>query len=302
MRIAISGASGLVGRAVAGHREARGDEILRMVRDPQAAGGGKGIFWSADLGLIDETAFEGVDAVIHLAGEGVASGPWTEARKEAIRDSRVRGTWLVAGALSHARRKPKVLLIASAVSCYGDRGDEVLTEESGPGIGFLAEVCREWECAADLAREAGIRVVHIRLGVVLDRAGGMLARLLPIFRAGLGGRAGNGQQFISWIALADVVRAVDFLLEKEEISGGVNVTAPNPVRNTDFAATLARILKRPSAVAVPAPVLKITTGQMAEEMILASSRVLPARLTGAGFSFQFPDLEPALRHVLGREA
>jgi len=302
MKIAISGASGLVGAALSEHRKKLGDVIVPMVRDPQSASGGKGIFWSAELGIIDETAFEDIDVVIHLAGEGIASGPWTEARKAAIRDSRARGTWLVSGALSHARKKPKVLLVASAVGYYGDRGDDILTEESVQGDGFLAEVCRDWECASQLAREAGIRVVHMRFGIILDKEKGMLPRLLPIFRTGLGGRAGSGKQYMSWIAISDLVRGVDFLLDHDELSGPVNFTAPNPVRNAEFSSVLGKVLHRPSVVAVPAPILKLTTGQMADEMILASTRALPARLSAAGFEFRYPEVEGALRHLLEREA
>jgi uncharacterized protein len=299
MKIAISGASGLVGSAISRRRGELGDEIVPMKRDPEQASGGRGIFWSAELGLIDEAALEGFDAVIHLAGENIAGGPWTETRRAEIRDSRVRGTWLLAGALSHVARPPKVLLVASAVGYYGDRGDEELTEESSAGMGYLAEVCAEWECAAKLAREAGIRVVHLRLGAVLAKSGGMLPRLLPVFRAGLGGKAGSGRQFISWIALPDLVRAVDFLLANDDVAGPVNVTSPEPVRNAEFASVLGRVLHRPSVVTVPAGVLKLTTGQLAQEVILASARALPERLLSHGFTFEYPGLEAALRHVLG---
>lgn len=302
MKFAISGVSGLIGGALARHRSHLGDTIVPMVREPGAANGGRGIFWSAELGLIDEVGFEGVDAVIHLAGENIAGGPWTEDRKQDIRDSRVRGTWLVGGAISHLKEKPKVLLVASAVGYYGNRGDEVLTEESGPGRGFLAEVCQEVECATELAEEAGIRVVHLRFGAVLDREKGMLPRLLRFFRAGLGGRAGAGQQFVSWVALPDLVRAVDFIIEHEEIRGAVNVTSPNPVRNAEFASSLARILRRPAVMAVPASVLKLTTGPLAEELILASARAIPARLSAAGFTFENPELEGAVRRILEMES
>jgi uncharacterized protein len=300
MNIAISGASGLVGGAILKHRAALGDEIHTMKRDPEGGRGAKNIFWNAEVGAIDENAFEGLDAVIHLAGENIAGGPWTETRKEEIRYSRVRGTWLVAGALSHLKKPPRVLLVASAVGYYGDRGDEILTEESESGDGFLAEVCREWECATELALAAGIRVVHLRFGVILDREKGMLPRLLPLFRTGLGGRAGRGRQFMSWIAISDLVKAIDFLLEREDLAGPVNMCAPNPVRNSEFASTLGRVLHRPSVVSVPAPLLKLATGKMAEEMILASARAVPARLTASGFQFDYPELEPALRHLLER--
>ncbi len=296
MKIAISGASGLIGKAVADHRLALGDAIVAMKRDPNGTRGGNGIFWSPDLGLVDEVGLEGADAVIHLAGENIA-GPWTERRKEMIRESRVRGTLLVAGALSHLRHRPRVLLVASAVGIYGDQGDEVLTEDSAAGEGFLPEVCQEWEAAAEMAREAGIRVVHLRFGVVLARGNGLLGRLVPIFRSGLGGRAGSGRQFISWVALPDLVRAVDFCLENEGISGAVNVTSPNPVRNSEFAAVLAKVLRRPASVTVPASVLKLAMGQMAQEMILASARAVPERLEAGGFVFRYSELEVALRRV-----
>lgn len=298
MKIAISGASGLIGSALSARRASLGDRVVPMKRNPDQAREEKGIYWNPDLGLVDEAACEGADVVVHLAGENLAAGWWTEARKASIRESRVRGTWLVSKALAHLKRRPRLLLVASAVGIYGDRGSEVLTEDSPAGEGFLSAVSQEWEAAAEPAREAGIRVVHLRFGIVLARHGGMLGRLLPLFRAGLGGRAGDGKQVISWVALEDVVRVVDFLVEEETLSGPVNVAAPNPVTNAEFSSTLARVLKRPAVLAVPAPILRLTMGQMAEEMVLISARALPRRLTETGFSFAQPELEPALRKIL----
>jgi uncharacterized protein (TIGR01777 family) len=241
---------------------------------------------------------EGLDAVVHLAGENVA-GRWTRAKKARIRDSRVRGTRLLAEALARSRRPPKVLACASAVAYYGDRGEEVLRESSPPGRGFLAEVCRAWESATAPAAERGIRVVNLRFGLVLSRAGGALGRMLPVFRVGLGGRLGDGRQYWSWVALDDCVAAIGHALASQGLAGGVNVVAPHPVTNAELTAALGGVLSRPAPLAVPAFAARLAFGEMAREVLLASARVEPARLLAGGFRFRFGRVRPALEHVLG---
>lgn len=293
MRLLISGASGLIGSALV--RAVPADwEVVRLVRTPPGAGE---VRWDPEGGAIDVGAVGAIDAAVHLAGESIA-GRWTEAKKQRIRDSRVKGTRLLARTLAGMSPAPGVLLSASAVGIYGDRGDEVLTEDSPHGTGFLPEVGSAWEEAAQPAAEAGIRVVCMRMGVVLAREGGALARMLPPFRLGLGGSLGGGRQWMSWIALADVTAAMLHLLEAESLSGPVNLTAPNPVTNREFTRTLARVLGRPAFLSVPAFALRLAFGEMADEALLASTRVLPRRLLDSGFTFRHPELEGALRAVL----
>lgn len=243
------------------------------------------------------SALEGIDAVVHLAGESIAAGRWTEAKKVRIRESRVRGTRAIAEALARLRRRPSALVCASATGYYGDRGAEILVEDSPPGAGFLAEVVRVWEAAAAPAREAGIRVVHLRSGVVLSQAGGALARLLPVFRLGLGGRLGSGRQFMPWIALDDEVAAIVHTLTRDDLRGPVNLASPHPVTNQEFAATLGQVLRRPALVVAPAAMLRLALGELGGEL-LASQRVHPARLLGAGYAFRYLELRAALRDLL----
>lgn len=292
MKILITGASGLIGSALA-RRLAGSNEIVRLVR--RGAGGRAEIAWNPEAGTIDAGALEDLDAVVHLAGENVGSGRWTAAKKARIRASRVEGTSLLARTLAGLTRPPKVLISASAIGFYGDRGDEELDETSGPGTGFLAEVCRAWEAATRPASEAGIRVVHARFGVVLAREGGALAQMLPLFRFGLAGRLGSGLQWMSWIALEDAVGAVAFLLAKESFHGPANITSPQPVTNRQFTAALGRVLRRPTLLHAPALVLRAALGEMAKEMLLASARVYPRRLLESGYRFAQPELETALR-------
>jgi uncharacterized protein (TIGR01777 family) len=300
LRVAISGASGLVGSALAAFLSTGGHEVLRLVR---GAAGGKGeIHWDPAGGEIDREGLAGCDAVVHLAGENIAAGRWTAERKRRIRDSRVNGTRLIAETLASMTRPPRVLVNASAIGFYGDRGEEILDEESAAGEGFLPGVSREWEAAAEPAERAGIRVVKLRIGVVFSSAGGALQRMLLPFRTGLGGPLGRGRRFMSWIALDDLLGAVLFLLRREDLSGPVNGVAPAPVRNFAFAAGLARVLKRPAFLPTPPFALRLALGEMADELLLASNRVLPARLEQAGFRFRYPDLESALRFELGRLA
>jgi uncharacterized protein (TIGR01777 family) len=243
-------------------------------------------------------ALAGVTAAVHLSGANLAGRRWTASFKHEISDSRVTPTHALANLLAGLKPKPSVLVCASAIGIYGDRGDEVLTEASLPGNGFLAEVCVAWEKATQPAEDAGIRVVHLRFGVVLSPQGGALAQMLPIFRAALGGRLGGGCQWISWVALSDVTRVIEFALHTASLSGPVNVVAPNPVTNSEFTRSLARVLHRPALIPVPAFGLRLAFGEMADATILQSERVLPARLDAAGFDFEYPQLETALRAVL----
>ncbi|TNF23826.1 MAG: TIGR01777 family protein, partial [Deltaproteobacteria bacterium] len=245
---------------------------------------------------------EGVDAVVHLAGANLADGRWTDARRALIRSSRVDGTRLLAEALAGLERRPRVLVMASAIGFYGDRGDALLDEDSAPGTGFLAEVVREWEEAAAPAEAAGIRTVKLRLGVVLSRDGGALPKLLTPFKLGVGGRVGDGGQWMSWVALDDVVRAFAHALVDDGLSGVANLVAPNPVTNRALTEALARVLRRPAFVPVPRWAIRGAFGDMGRETILASTRVAPKRLDERGFTFAHPEIEAALRHILGRPA
>lgn len=296
MRVIISGASGLVGRALSEHARRQGHDVVSLVR--QRDTGPNEIAWRPSEDWIDAEALEGCDAVVHLAGESIAGGRWSAAKKARIRDSRVRGTALLAGALGRARRPPRVLVSASAIGYYGDRGDTWLHEDDAPGDDFLAGVCQAWETAAEPARQAGIRTVHPRIGVVLAREGGALASMLPAFRLGLGGVVGSGKQFLSWIALDDLVASILHALERDSLEGPVNAVAPKPVDQRALAKTLGAVLKRPTFLPVPAPLIRLGLGEMADALLLSSARVAAARLVASGFSFRFTDLEPALRHLL----
>jgi len=293
--IAISGASGLVGTALARALQSGGHRVVRLVRRPPGA---DEVRWDPAGGTIDAAGLEGVDGVVHLAGESIADGRWTSARKRRIRDSRVEGTRLLAGALGRLARKPAVLVSASAIGIYGDRGDEELDEASAPGRGFLADVGRAWEAATADAATAGIRVVLPRLGIVLAPDGGALAKMLPPFRLGLGGPLGPGTQWMSWITLEDTVRVLLAALERPALSGPVNATAPAPVTNAEFTRLLAAAVHRPAIFPVPALALEVLFGEMAREALLASQRVIPRRLTAAGFVFEDPVLGPALRRIV----
>ncbi len=296
MKILISGASGLVGNALASSLAAAGHRVRRLVRrspvEPGAA------FWDPATGKLDSGALEGVDAVVHLAGENVAGGRWTAARKGRILDSRVAGTTLIAGAVAAADPRP-VLVSASANGFYGDRGDQPMDETGASGDGFLAEVCRRWEAAAAPAAEAGARCVCLRIGMVLSRRGGALAKMSTPFRFGLGGVVGDGRQVMSWIHLDDLVGVIEHALTRPDLSGPVNAVAPSPVTNRVFTRTLGRVLGRPTLAPLPAPMVRLVFGEMGTELLLASTRVVPARLAASDFSFRFEDLESALRHELG---
>jgi uncharacterized protein (TIGR01777 family) len=297
LRVAVTGATGLVGSAVVPVLRAAGHRVDRVSRQPPRPGT-TDIQWDPAGGRLDPRALEGVDAVVHLAGQSIAAGRWTAAAKARIRDSRVGGTRLVAETMARLDRPPRALVSASAVGYYGDRGDEPLTEDSAPGAGFLADVARAWEAAADPARAAGIRVVHPRLGVVLAGQGGALAQMALPFRLGLGGVIGSGRQYWSWIALADAVRVVELALALDSLAGAVNAVAPAPATNREFTRVLGRVLARPTLVPLPAPAVRLLMGEMGQALLLASVRVLPRRLERAGFGFRHPDLEGALRAAL----
>ena len=300
MCVAITGSTGLVGSEVVASLSAAGHEVVRVVRRGPASGEGT-VRWDPAKGEIDAAGLEGLDAVIHLAGENVGSGRWTAARKAAIRDSRVNGTRLLCDTLAGLARPPKTLVCASAIGYYGDRGAEPLTEESPPGTGFLAEVCREWEAASEHAVRKGIRVVAMRIGMVLSPKGGALPRMLPLFRAGLGGVIGNGRQYVSWVALDDLVGIVLHALRCEDLRGPVNAVAPRPVTNREFTEALGKALSRPTPLPVPAFALRLAVGdEMADALLLASAWVVPKRLLDTGYAFRFPELPAALFLLLAK--
>jgi uncharacterized protein len=296
MKILIGGSHGLVGTALIKSLEAEGHEIFRLVRHyPDSS---SEIEWSPDRYSIALARLEGFDAVVNLAGESIAEGRWTEDKKRRIRESRIKGTKLLGDALANLTNRPKTFICASAVGYYGDRGDELLTETSTPGKDFLADLCVEWEKATALATEKGIRVVNTRFGLILDPNGGALAKMLPPFRMGLGGSIGSGKQWMSWIALDDVVGALKFALANEELNGPVNFVAPNPVTNAEFTKRLGEALSRPTLFPIPAFGVRLAFGEMADALLLSSQRVEPQRLKATGYQFQYSQLEGALRHVL----
>ena len=299
LRIAITGATGFIGSALVAALSAAGHTVHRLVRSERRRRPGD-VLWDPAGGRLDPRALEGIDAIIHLAGEPIAQR-WTAAAKRRIRESRVRGTELLSTTIASLTRPPRVMVSGSAMGIYGDRGDEVLDETSPLGSGFLADVAREWEAASYPAAHAGVRVVHIRTGLVLSPRGGALPRMMLPFQVGAGGRLGDGTQWMAPVALDDVVGALHVALMEDAIRGAVNVVLPAPVRNAEFAETLGRVLRRPSFAAAPAFALRLALGrQQADEMVLASQRVVPRALLAAGFAFRHPTLEAALRFELGR--
>lgn len=307
MRVLVTGSSGLIGGALVARLVAEGHDVTVLARPgsrPVPVGGPERVPWDPDAGVLDPRALEQAgpfDGVVHLAGAGVGDRRWSPAVKEAIRTSRTRSTVLLAEALAALAAPPAVLVSASAVGVYGDRGDEELTETSFPGRGFLADVCRAWEASTAAARQAGLRVVLLRTGFVLSRRGGSLGRQLPLFRLGLGGRLGSGRQYRSWITLEDEVRAVLHCLAAPGLAGAVNATAPEPVTDAALARALGRVLHRPALLSVPAPALRLALGsEMADELVLASQRALPTALLASGFAFLHGDVESGLAAVLGR--
>jgi uncharacterized protein (TIGR01777 family) len=297
MRILVSGSSGLVGKALCGVLEGEGHTIIRLVRNDTVLSD-NAIYWDPARGVLAGDQLAGIDGVIHLAGESIASGRWTPERKARICDSRLQGTRLLCERLAACGQPPSFLIAASAIGYYGNRGDETVDESAPRGEGFLAELCATWEEETGRAVRAGIRVVNLRLGMVLSARGGALEKMLPPFRLGLGGPLGNGAMWMSWIHLDDVVSAIRFAMHHPELAGPVNAVAPNPVTNRVFTQALARALKRPAFFAVPAPVLRLALGDMADELLLSSLRVRPQRLEDSGFTFTYPDVEPALARLL----
>jgi uncharacterized protein (TIGR01777 family) len=297
--VAVTGSSGFLGSALVSSLAAGGHRVIPLVRR-EVRPGEDALRWDPVSGAIASPGPAIADAVVHLAGESIAGGRWTAAKKQRIRESRVDATRRLTDTLTRLAKPPTVLVCASAIGYYGNRGDEVLSEESRPGTGFLADVGREWEAASAAAILQGIRVVTLRIGIVLSPAGGALAKMLTPFRLGLGGVIGGGAQWMSWIALDDVIGALRHALGTDAMRGPVNAVAPAPVTNAEFTRTLGRVLRRPTLVPMPAFAARLALGEMADELLLSSQRVMPARLLASGFAFRYPTLESALRHELGR--
>jgi len=301
MKVIVTGSTGLVGRALVRSLLSDGQEVTRLVRGGAQefrAPGTKAVQWEPEKGVVNAAELEGHDAAVHLAGDPIAEGRWDDEKKRRIRESRVKGTRLLAETLAGLSEKPRVLVSASATGFYGDRGEEVLHEESASGEDFLSEVCREWEKATLAASQAGIRVVHLRIGFVLSAEGGGLPKMLTPFKLGLGGRVGSGRQYISWLTLDELVSIIRRALEDEHLRGPVNAVAPDAVTNLEFTKTLGQVLGRPTVLPVPAFAARLAFGEMADAILLSSTRAVPARLQEAGYQFQHPELEGALKHVL----
>ncbi len=298
MRVLVTGSNGFIGTTLVQALERAGHEVVRLVRGP--AGPGQ-LHWDIRAGQLDTDKLVGIEAVVHLAGVGIGEHRWTEEVKAAIQDSRIDGTRVLCGALAAMRRPPSVLVSGSAIGYYGDRGAEILDESSSPGKGFLAELCVAWEATANVARQSGIRVVNLRTGVVLGPGGGVLAKTLPLARLGMGGRLGSGNQYMSWVSLTDEVGAILHALANDSVDGPLNATAPNPVTNATFTATLSKVLNRPAPLPVPAFALSAALGkEMVTDMVLASQRVMPAQLQATGYEFAHAELEDALRAVTAK--
>ncbi|MBX3440905.1 MAG: TIGR01777 family oxidoreductase [Planctomyces sp.] len=298
MNILVGGASGLVGGRLLPLLRASGHTVRRLVRRASVAAEER--TWNPDAGVIDPDALRDIDAVINLAGENIGEGRWSDAKKRRILDSRVKSTELLASAIAHAERRPECFISASAIGYYGDQGNEELTEQSRVGKGFLADVCRAWEEAAAPARNAEVRVVHLRLGMVLARDGGALAKMLLPFRMGVGGKIGSGQQYWSWVTAEEAARMFLFAATHRELLGAVNAVAPHPVTNAEFTRALGQALHRPTFLPMPAFAAKLALGEMADDLILSSARVLPRKLETVGYQFLNPEILGALRDVLRR--
>lgn len=296
MRILITGASGLVGSELQKSLAAKGHELLLASRsEPKGA---NDIQWTVEEGFAEPERLEGIDAVVHLAGESVSGLRWTEEKKKAIRDSRVLGTRSVVEAISKLKDKPKVFVAASAIGFYGERGDEELNESSNAGEGFLADVAKAWEGEARRAEDAGIRTVLLRTGIVLSKDGGALGTMLLPFKLGVGGVVGSGKQWMSWISLYDHVRVIEYVIENENIRGAVNAVSPHPVTNEEFTKTLGEVLYRPTILPLPEFAVSMVFGEMGDALLLASTKVMPKRLTDAGFEFKYSQLKPAIEHAV----
>lgn len=304
MKVLVSGSTGMVGSALTDLLIARGDNVTRLIRPQTHLNNADGsrtssIIWEPDVGKLDPTTLENFDAVVHLAGENIASGRWTVAKKTELRASRIRGTTLLSETLAKLNVKPKVFVSASAIGYYGDRAQEELTEISQKGAGFLADLCQGWESATEPATKAGIRVVNLRIGVVFSTRGGALAKMLLPFELGAGGQIGSGDQFFSWITLEDVAGAIVHTIDTSTISGPVNAVAPHPVTNKEFTKALGKALSRPTLIPIPTFGLRLLFGEMADECLIASQRALPTKLESTGYKFRDSEIEPALRRVLG---
>ncbi len=297
MKVLVSGASGLIGTALRLHLGSLGHSVVRLVRGAPASDSSQ-IAWDPDAGVIDSARLAGIDAAVNLAGASIARWPWTSRHKRRVMESRVRSTTLLARAVSGLTPRPRVFVSASGIGFYGNRGDAILREDSPQGAGFLADVCAAWESAAVEAARSGIRVATMRIGMVLSGAGGALPALVRPFRLGLGGPLGNGRQYMSWIAIADLVGALTHAIDRDDLSGPINAVAPHTVTNTEFTRTLGRVLHRPTLLPTPAFALRLLLGEMADELLLASARAEPARLLASGFAFRYPTLEGALRQAL----
>jgi uncharacterized protein len=289
MRIAVTGATGFIGSALLPLLNRGGDEVT-VLRRPDD--------WDPETGIVNQLLFRDIDAVVHLAGESIAAGRWTEARKARILESRIKGTKLIAETIASMESRPSVLISASAIGYYGDRGGELLREESGPGVGFLPDVCKLWEAATDAASRKGIRVVHLRTGLVLSKYGGALPRMLLPFKLGIGGRIGSGNQYWSWISLDDQCAAIQHCLQAAALNGAVNLVSPSPVTNTEFTKTLGRVLGRPTIFPLPALAARLALGEMSVPLLLASARVEPAKLLASRFVFRNRDLGATLEQLL----
>ncbi|MBI1870818.1 MAG: TIGR01777 family protein [Chlamydiae bacterium] len=296
MTILISGSTGFIGSALTHHLRSLGHFLLRLVRSTSSSS--SEIYWDPEKKILDVSRLEGIEVVIHLAGENVATGRWTKDKKRKILESRVKGTTFLCDSLAQLSKRPKALVSASAIGYYGERGEEFLTEESPPGRGFLAEVCQAWEAATEGAKRVGIRVVHVRIGMVLSPKGGALQKMLFPFKLGLGGKIGTGNQFVSWITLDDLLNIFLHCISRNELQGAVNGVTPNPVTQSQFANSLGKVLKRPAVFPMPAFVARLLLGELADTLLLASTRVKPLRLLETNFKFHFPELEEALRHLL----
>jgi uncharacterized protein len=296
VKIVISGASGLIGSELIPFLAKGRHHILRLVRKPQA--GPDEIRWNPLKGEIDLGALEGADAVVHLAGENIAGGRWTADKKKRMRESRIQGTRFLAQSLAYLFEPPKAMVSVSAIGYYGNREDEILNEESSPGVGFLPGLCQEWEAATAPAVFRGIRVVIPRIGMVLSASGGALSPMLPVFRLGIGGRIGSGSQYMSWIAMDDLVGIIHHAIQSNSLQGPVNAVSPNPVTNSAFSEILGRVLDRPAIFCLPAFAARLALGEMANEVLLAGARVRPLKLERSKYKFLFPELESALRHIL----
>lgn len=302
MRIAVAGSSGLIGQALVSALLDDGHDILRLVRRPSRRDASNEVVWAPERGALDPHTMEGIDAVVNLAGRNVADARWSRRFKQELRSSRLDATRALVGAMAEFDRPPRTLLNASSIGIYGDRGDEILTERSTPGDGFLTELCEAWEATAETARESVERVIHLRFGVVLAAEGGALEALARVMRRGAGGALGSGRQIWSWIALADAIDAIRFCLDTERIDGPVNVVAPEPTTNTELTQTLANVLGRSVGPRLPAPVLRLSLGEIADALLLASAHVEPTVLAEHGFHWQLEELEDALRNELADSA